>query len=207
MSAVASRVRSTSPAPRRPAGDGLGRDGEGVEGEGEEGPDRRGHLVGRERHVAQAGGDPRRHEEHRPQGEGAHEQGDAAAGGGEHPPGVGAQRHRRAAGIPDEDDDEGGRHPGLGDDGAPRRPGDAPAEAVDEPHVEGDVEAEPADGGDERGAGVLQAAQDAGRREDDEHRGDAERGDPQVGDGLVERGLGGAEAGRPARRRAPTARR
>ena len=61
-------------------------------------------------------------------------------------------------------------------------------QAVDEPDVEDDVEAEPADRGDERGAGVLQAAQHAGRREDDEHRRDADRRDPQVGHGLVERG-------------------
>ena len=94
----------------RLAGDGLGRDGEGVEGEGEEGPDRRGHLVGRERHVTEPGGDPGRHEQDGPQGQGADEERDASAGCGEHPARVGAQRHRRAGGVPDEDDDERARH-------------------------------------------------------------------------------------------------
>ena len=183
---MAPRVRSTSPAPEGLAGDRLRGDGQGVEGEGEEGPDRRGHLVGGQRHVAEAGRDPGGHQQHGAQGEGAHEQRDAPAGGGEHPPGVGAQRHRRAGGIPHEHHDEGGRHQGLGDDGAPRGARDAPVQAVHEPDVERDVEAEPADGGDERGAGVLQAAQHAGGGEDDEHGGDAERRDPQVGHGLVD---------------------
>jgi hypothetical protein len=64
---------------------------------------------------------------------------------------------------------------------------------VDEPQVEGDVDPEPGHGGDERRPGVLEAAQHPGRREDDEHGGDAERRDAQVGHRLLERGIRRAE--------------
>jgi hypothetical protein len=66
-------------------------------------------------------------------------------------------------------------------------------EAVHEPQVEHDVEAESADGRDQRGLGVLEATQDAGRRQDDEHGRDAEGGDAEVDHCLLEGALGGAE--------------
>ena len=128
---------------QRLAGDRLGGDGEGVEGEGEEGPDRRGHLVGGERHVAEPGRHPGRHEQHRAQGQGAHEQRDAAAGRGEHPP-----RVRRAAAptcraaYRTSTTTRAPAISGLGDDGAPGRAGDAPVQPVHEPDVEHDVQAE-----------------------------------------------------------------
>ncbi|GAA2930711.1 hypothetical protein GCM10020221_28160 [Streptomyces thioluteus] len=59
-----------------------------------------------------------------------------------------------------------------------------PARAVDEGEVEHAVGGEAADGDVQRRAGVLQAAQYAGGREDGEHGRDAERADPQIGDGV-----------------------
>ena len=186
---VASRVRSTSPAPRALPVIACAAMARASRAKARKVQIVGGHLVGGQGHVAEPGRHPGRHQEHGAQGQGAHEQRHAPAGGGEHPPGVGPQRHRRACGIPDQHHDEGAGHQGLGDDRAPRGAGDAPVQPVHEPDVERDVEAEPADGGDERGSGVLQAAQHAGGGEDDEHGGDAERRDPQVGHGLVDRRL------------------
>ncbi len=67
--------------------------------------------------------------------------------------------------------------------------GDRPG-AVHEEQVEGDVEQVADDGDHQRGAGVLQAAEHAGRGEHDQERGGAEERDPQVrrrrvGDGRV----------------------
>lgn len=92
-----------------------------------------------------------------------------------------------ARGLTHEDDDERGRHAGLREDGAVGGAGDAPAEPVDEEQVERDVRREAQSARRERGAGVLEPAQDTGGREDDEHRRDADGRDPQVGHGVAER--------------------
>ena len=76
--------------------------------------------------------------------------------------------------------------------------------AVDQDQVEHDVR-QRADGGhDQRGAGVLQAAQHAGGGEHDQHRGHAEQGDPQVGQRVRRRVCRRAEGcDQRARRRRP----
>ena len=77
-------------------------------------------------------------------------------------------------------------HADLGDDGAPRRAGEAPAEAVDEQQLEHDVDRVRGDEDVQRRAQVRDPAQEAlaGAREHEERR--AERGDPQVRRRLVE---------------------
>ena len=73
--------------------------------------------------------------------------------------GRGCRRARAAARV-----DERGAHPGLRDDGAPRRPGEAPVEAVDEDDLEHDVRGV---GGDEitaACAGRRRRAGSPGRR-------------------------------------------
>ena len=81
---------------------------------------------------------------------------------------------------------EGRAHPHLGDHGAPRRAGEAPAEAVDEQHLEHHVDRMGGDQDVQRRAQVGDPAQEAlaGRREHEERR--AERGDPQVARRLLE---------------------
>ena len=76
-------------------------------------------------------------------------------------------------------------HPGLGDHGAPRRAGEAPAEAVDEQHLEHDVDRVGDDEDHQRRAQVADPAQEAlaGGRDHEERR--AERRDPQVQHGAV----------------------
>ena len=157
------------------AGERLGRDGQRVEGEREEGPHGGGHLVGGERHVPEAGRDPGGDQQDGPQRQRAHEQRYAAQGGPQDAAGMRVQAGIGSPRVAHEHHHEGGRHPGLGDDGAPGRPRDAPAEAVDEGEVEHDVRRETGHRGDQRRAGVLQAAQHTGRGERDEHRRDAER--------------------------------
>jgi hypothetical protein len=81
-----------------------------------------------------------------------------------------------------------GQHAGAGDLGEHRPPGrsrDAEVEPVDQGEVEEHVQDVAADRDVERGAGVLQAAQDAGGGEHDQQRGDAEQRDPQVRRGLL----------------------
>ena len=179
------------PRSQRPAGEGLPGDGEGIEGESEEHPQRHRDLVGGQGRVTEAGGDPGRREEGGAQGEGTDEQRKTVAGGAQHPQRAGPQRY--AAGPPHDDRHQRGGHPGLGEHRAEGRAGDAEPGGIHEGDVEDDVGAEPDDAGDERGAGVLEAPQDTGGGEDDEHAGQARGGDAQVGDGLVEGVGGGAE--------------
>ncbi len=81
-------------------------------------------------------------------------------------------------GSPDDDHEIGRRHAALGQDGAPGGARDAEIGAVDEGGVEDGVGYEARDGDIERGPGVLEAAQDSGGGEDDEHGRYAEGGDP-----------------------------
>jgi hypothetical protein len=83
-----------------------------------------------------------------------------------------------------DDDDEGGRHTGLGENGPQRGTCDAQVQAVHEQQVERDVGAEPNDGSDQRRSRVLQPAENAGHREDDQHRWYADCRHPQIGHGL-----------------------
>ena len=86
-----------------------------------------------------------------------------------------------ASGGADHDEDEGRGHGELGDERAEGRPGDAESGRIDQQQVEHDVERVAGDHDDERGAGVLQAAQHAGRREHEQQRDGAEERDAQVG--------------------------
>ena len=65
---------------------------------------------------------------------------------------------------------------------------------MDERHVEDEVAQVPGHGHDEGGAGVLEAAQDTGDREDDQQRDRAGEGDGQVLHGVLLNGAGDPEA-------------
>src|SRR5699024_10721454 len=99
---------------------------------------------------------------------------------------VGTHRGVDPVALPRDDGQEPERHAPLRDDRAPGGAGDAESDPEDEHDAEDGIADETEHGGDERGPRVLQAAEDAGRREHEEHGGDAEGADPQVGDGLVE---------------------
>jgi len=72
---------------------------------------------------------------------------------------------------------------------------------VDQQEVEGDVRHVAGDRDRERGAGVLQAAQDPGPGEHDEEGSDAEEGPAQVRRGVVgHRWVGAEQADQPSRR-------
>ena len=86
---------------------------------------------------------------------------------------------------PPDHDHVRGDHAPLGDDRAGRGAGDAPAEAVDEEPVEERVRGEPEPGDPQRRDGVLHAAQEPGRGEDDEHRRQPPHRDAEVGHGLL----------------------
>jgi len=101
---------------------------------------------------------------------------------------VWAQARAQPSRASGDDEDEGGRHTALGENGPERGACDAYVQAVDEEEVERDVRAEPDDGRDQRRSGVLQPAQDAGHRQDDQHRWYAEGGHPQIGDRLLQCG-------------------
>ena len=96
---------------------------------------------------------------------------------------MGAQRGAVAASEPDHDRDERGGHAELGERGAEGRAGDAQVRAVHQGEVEDDVGREADQRDDERGAGVLQAAQDAGGGEVEQDGRHRERADPQVDGG------------------------
>ncbi len=82
---------------------------------------------------------------------------------------------RLSAGARSSTDDERDPHPGLRDHGAPRRPVEAPVEAVDEQHLEHDVHDVRGDDDHERRAQVADAAQPALAGERDQRARDAER--------------------------------
>ena len=102
--------------------------------------------------------------------------------------------------------DQGQGRADLRDQRAERRAGDAhpreaqTGDAVDQDEVEHDVGGVAEHRDDERCAGVLEPAQDAGGGQHQQQRHGAEQGDVQVGDGEVRDGLG------PARTRPPAAR-
>jgi hypothetical protein len=185
------------------AGDRLRGDGDGVEGEGQERPDGHRQLVGRQVHrlvprTGRADGHGVRREQQRgAQGEGPDDQGDPGVGGGPDAGKVRAQAGAFAACGPNHDRDQSSGTGELGEDRAPGGAGQAEAldrpGAVDEQQVEGDVERVPGHRHDERGAGVLKAAQDAcGRQHHQQWRG-PEEGDPQVRRRRARHGGVGAE--------------
>ena len=114
---------------------------------------------------------------------------------------VRAQRGAVPAGRADHDDHEDRGAGDLGEHRAEGRAGDAEPGGVDEQQVEHDVEGVADHRDHQRGAGVLETAQDAGRGEHHQQRHGAEEGDPQVGRGRV------GDLGRRRRRAAPAARR
>ena len=98
------------------------------------------------------------------------------------------------AGAAHHDHTERGRHAPLGEGGAGRRTGNAPADRVDEQPVQHDVY-ERADRGDfERSNGVLQSAERADLREDNHHRRNAPERVVQVVEGVAHGFVGRAEA-------------
>ena len=131
----------------------------------------------------------RRHQQRRAQGDRAHDQRDRGVGRGQDAAAVGAQGCALTARGAHDDGQQGGRAGDLGQHRPDGRPGDPEpvegADAVDQQQVERDVEAVAGDRDDERGAGVLQPAQDPGRGEHDQQRDGAEEGDPQVRRGVV----------------------
>jgi hypothetical protein len=167
---------------------------------GEQGhPDlERGKLGG-----AEAGCHEHRQEHRRAQARGAQEQPAAARRAAEHPPAVRSERRALAPGVPHDDDEVDGHHAPLGEDGAKRRADQAESQAVDEPEIEQDVHQEADPGDPERSTGVLQAAEQAGRGEDQQHRRHPEHREPQV----IRRRAGhlgfGAERGHQRRRGEP----
>jgi hypothetical protein len=180
----------------------LGGDRDGVEHEGEEGPQRHRELVRGEVDggVGRSHGDGvGRDEQCGAQGQRPHDQGYAGAPGRSDPGGVRAQRGALAARTADHDHHERNGAGHLGEDRAEGRPGEPEtlerAGAVHEQDVEGDVEQVAADGDVERGAGVLQAAQDAGRGQHQQQRRRPEQRDPQVRRRVVGDGRVGAEGG------------
>lgn len=97
------------------------------------------------------------------------------------------------SGSPYHHDQIGDGHRDLCDHGAPGRSGDPEAAAVDQSRVEGAVGGEASDGDVERGPGVLEPAENAGRCQHHEHGRDAEAGDPQICDRVGGCCVGGAE--------------
>ena len=140
-----------------------------------------------------------RHDEHGQQG------GDAHGQGAQHEPGAERQHRTHAgnvgcpadgmfAGAAHHDRPERGSHTPLGERGAGRRTGDAPADRVDEQPVQRNVH-ERADRGDfERGDGVLQPAERADLREDNHHRRNTPQRVVQVVEGVAHGFVGRAEA-------------
>ena len=84
-------------------------------------------------------------------------------------------------------DDERRAHPGLRDHRPPRRALDPPAEAVDEQHLEDEVDGVRDDHDHERRLQVGDAPQVALAAEREEREREPERRDPHVGDGVVGR--------------------
>ena len=140
-----------------------------------------------------------RHDEHGQQG------GDAHGQGAQHEPGAKRQHRTHAgyigrpadgvfAGAAHHDRPERGSHAPLGEGGAGRRTGNAPADRVDEQPVQHNVY-ERADRGDlERGDGVLQSAERADLREDNHHRRNTPQRMVQVVQGVAHGFVGRAEA-------------
>ena len=139
------------------------------------------------------------HDEHGQQG------GDAHGQGAQHEPGAKRQHRTHAgyigrpadgvfAGAAHHDRPERGSHAPLGEGGAGRRTGNAPADRVDEQPVQHNVY-ERADRGDlERGDGVLQSAERADLREDNHHRRNTPQRMVQVVQGVAHGFVGRAEA-------------
>ena len=139
------------------------------------------------------------HDEHGQQG------GDAHGQGAQHEPGAEREHRTHAgyvgcpadgvfAGAAHHDHTEGGSHAPLGEGGAGRRTGNAPADRVDEQPVQHNVDKR-ADRGDfERGDGVLQPAERADLREDNHHRRNTPERVVQVVEGVAHGFVGRAEA-------------
>ena len=177
---AAARARRAVARAQQPADHHLRGDRQRVEQEREEDEELEGDLVRGERGGADAGEHGRGDQERAEQGAGAHRDlgpdADQRAHAGQQrrlEPGAALHLH------------EGEAHAGLGDHRAPRRAGEAPAEAVDEQHLEHHVDRVRGDEDDQRRAQVADAAQEAlaGGGDHEERR--ADRGDPQVQHGAV----------------------
>jgi hypothetical protein len=138
-----------------PPGQCLRGDCQRIQGEGEEGPDRGGHLVCGQGHIAQTGGHPGRHEQDSSKRERPDKQGNPIQTRSQHPSGTGAQTGPKLACAASHDDDQGGRHTALRQDGPQGGTCDAQVQAVDEQQVERDVGAETHKGRDKGRLGVL----------------------------------------------------
>jgi len=108
---------------------------------------------------------------------------------------VWAQARAEPSCAASDNDDESGRHTGLGENGPQGGTRDAHVKAVDEEHVKRNIGAETHDGRDQRGSRVLQSAKNSGHSQEDQHRRDADRRHPQVGRCLRQCGRGRAEQG------------
>jgi hypothetical protein len=136
----------------------------------------------RQRGVAEAGDHGAGEREGGQQRRGADEE---VAPDQEQPPHQLEDRPRVAVGGAEDDDDERHPHPGLGDHCAPRRALDPPVEAVDEDHLEHEVDGVRRDHDHERRPQVGDAAQVALAAEREEGERKPEGSDPHVGDRVV----------------------
>ena len=160
--------------PEPGADEGLRRDGEGVEGQREQAPDGEGDLRAGQLDRAEPGGDPGQRQHRDAQREGAHQQ--RAPRPSRRPvrrAGRATAAAPRPRGGPQDDAGEGAAGHELHQRGADGRARGPQVEAVHEQHVERGVDDGGGDRDPQRGDGVLQPAQHAGRGEHEQHPGQA----------------------------------
>ena len=154
--------------------------------------------MGGQRGGTQRGGRVGAHQQGGPQGHRTHHERQPGAGGPPYAGEVRTQPGSLPAGGPHDHDDQCRGRSQLGEVGADRGPGYAQAEPVDRQHVETDVGQVADDRDQQRGPGVLQAAQDAGPGQHHQQWHDSEEGPPQVRRGLPrDRGVRAEEPDQP----------